>query len=152
MTCKEKLMLDHPELSEAEIKNAILNFCPNDWNIPIENPDYCDGCSENICTACWNREIPGTEKKEAVSMIDGHIDNEKPADNVNHPGHYETGKYECIDVMIETQGKQAVLDFCLCNAFKYIYRHNRKTGLEDIKKAKWYIDKYIELWEGERTE
>ena len=67
------------------------------------------------------------------------------ADNVNHPSHYETGKFECIDVMIETQGVEAVKAFCLCNAFKYLYRHNGKNGVEDIKKAKWYIDKYLEL-------
>lgn len=68
-----------------------------------------------------------------------------PTDNVNHPGHYETGKFECIDVMIETQGVEAVKHFCLCNAFKYLYRHNRKNGVEDCKKARWYIDKYLEL-------
>lgn len=68
-------------------------------------------------------------------------------DSVNHPSHYETGNFECIDVMIETQGKEAVMDFCVCNAFKYIYRHNNKNGIEDIKKAKWYLDKYIELSE-----
>ena len=44
-------------------------------------------------------------------------------DNVNHPFHYETGKYECIDVMIEAIGKEAVMGFCMCNAFKYIYRN-----------------------------
>lgn len=70
------------------------------------------------------------------------------ADVVNHPSHYETGKFECIDVMLETQGKEAVMDFCMCNAFKYLYRHRRKNGVEDIKKAKWYINKYIELAEG----
>ena len=69
------------------------------------------------------------------------------SDNVNHPSHYETGKFECIDVMLETQGLDAVLHFCLCNAFKYIYRHNKKNGLEDVRKAKWYLDKYIELVE-----
>lgn len=68
-------------------------------------------------------------------------------DNVNHPSHYETWNFECIDVMIETQGKEAVMDFCIFNAFKYIYRHNNKNGVEDIKKAKWYLDKYIELSE-----
>nr|DAH28748.1 MAG TPA: nucelotide kinase [Caudoviricetes sp.] len=68
-------------------------------------------------------------------------------DNVNHPSHYETENFECIDVMIETQGKEAVMDFCVCNAFKYIYRHNNKNGVEDVKKAKWYLDKYIELSE-----
>lgn len=66
-------------------------------------------------------------------------------DNVNHPSHYETGKFESIDVMIETQGKEAVQDFCVCNAFKYIYRHRFKNGLEDIRKAIWYLDKYVEL-------
>lgn len=71
-------------------------------------------------------------------------------DIVNHPSHYETGTFECIDVMLETQGLQAVLNFCLCNAFKYLYRHNRKNGVEDIKKAQWYINKYIEL--SERSE
>lgn len=30
------------------------------------------------------------------------------ADNVNHPSHYETGQFECIEVMIETQGVEAV--------------------------------------------
>lgn len=69
------------------------------------------------------------------------------ADNVMHPSHYETGKFECIDVMVETQGVEAVKDFCICNAFKYLYRHGRKNGLEDIKKAQWYLSKYVELEE-----
>ena len=71
---------------------------------------------------------------------------EKP-DNVNHPGHYETGKFECIEVMEEALGAEAVLAFCVCNAFKYLYRHKRKNGIEDIKKARWYLDKFIELAE-----
>ena len=66
-------------------------------------------------------------------------------DNVNHPAHYNTGKYESIDVMVETQGINAVKNFCICNAFKYIYRHRFKNGVEDIKKAIWYLNKYIEL-------
>lgn len=69
-------------------------------------------------------------------------------DNVNHPSHYETGKFECIDVMLETQGRQAVINFCVCNAFKYLYRHGRKNGVEDLKKARWYLDKAIGLIEG----
>lgn len=70
-------------------------------------------------------------------------------DIVNHPSHYESGKFECIEVMEETQGKEAVMDFCICNALKYLYRHKRKNGIEDIKKARWYINKYIELSEQE---
>lgn len=68
-------------------------------------------------------------------------------DSVNHPSHYETGKFECIDVMVETQGAEATKDFCVCNALKYLYRHKRKNGLEDIKKAIWYLNKFVELEE-----
>lgn len=67
------------------------------------------------------------------------------SNNVNHPSHYATGKYECIDVMLEIFGVEAVKTFCLLNAFKYNYRSGRKDGLQDIEKAKWYLEKYIEL-------
>ena len=82
-------------------------------------------------------------------MAEESIITKTNSDNVNHPKHYESGKFECIDVMVETQGKEAVKSYCLCAAFKYLYRHNRKNGLEDIKKARWYLDKYVELEEGE---
>lgn len=67
------------------------------------------------------------------------------ADNVNHPAHYETGKFECIDVMVETQGVEATQDFCVCNALKYVYRHKKKNGIEDLQKAIWYLNKAVEL-------
>ena len=74
------------------------------------------------------------------------------ADNVNHPSHYCTGQYECIDVMIYTQGIEATMNFCMCNAFKYLYRHNSKNGLEDVRKADWYLCKYLELAEKVKSE
>lgn len=64
-------------------------------------------------------------------------------ENVNHPAHYNSGKYECIDVMRDVFGKEAVDNFCLLNAFKYIWRAGRKNGKEDIKKAIWYLERYI---------
>lgn len=66
-------------------------------------------------------------------------------DVVNHPSHYELDKYECIDVMIEVFGIEAVKSFCQCNAFKYVWRMNRKNGTEDVEKAMWYLKKYLEL-------
>ena len=60
-------------------------------------------------------------------------------DNVNHPAHYETGKFECIEVMLETQGVEAVLNFCQCNAFKYLYRAKRKDftdGTDALRQLK----------------
>lgn len=66
-------------------------------------------------------------------------------DMVNSPRHYNQGKFECIDVMVETFGKEATQDFCLLNAFKYVWRTGEKNGVEDVKKARWYLDKYLEL-------
>ena len=66
-------------------------------------------------------------------------------DNVSHPAHYCTGKFECIEVMTEVFGIEAVQAFCRLNAFKYLYRTDRKNGVEDIRKANWYLNKYLEL-------
>lgn len=61
-------------------------------------------------------------------------------DNVSHPSHYEGNtSIECIDAMRLGLGDQAVYDFCLCNAFKYMWRYKNKNGTEDLDKAEWYI-------------
>ncbi len=70
---------------------------------------------------------------------------ESKTDNVNHPDHYNQGKYECIDEMITLFGIEAVKSFCKCNVFKYRYRAERKNGAEDIAKADWYMNKLMEL-------
>lgn len=67
-------------------------------------------------------------------------------DPVNHPEHYETNGIECIDAMVASQGKDAVKEFCVCNAFKYIWRNkHKKSSVEDIKKAVWYLEKFLQL-------
>ena len=66
-------------------------------------------------------------------------------EEINHPDRYASGQFECIDVMIDVYGKEAVKHFCILNAFKYIWRTEKKNGVEDIKKAVWYLNKYIEL-------
>lgn len=66
--------------------------------------------------------------------------------NVNKPGHYAYGKYECIDVIREiTNGNDAVgiEAFCLGNTIKYLWRYKHKNGTEDLKKARWYLDRLI---------
>ena len=67
---------------------------------------------------------------------------------VNHPSHYGKGSIECIELMLETQGAEDVKAFCICNALKYLYRHKRKNGVEDVEKARWYINKYLEIEKG----
>ena len=69
------------------------------------------------------------------------------ADVINHPQHYTLGKIEVID-FIEDKG----LNFNLGNVVKYVARAGKKKSsgksleakaLEDLKKAKWYLDREI---------
>lgn len=73
------------------------------------------------------------------------IQNETSAnDVVNHPTHYSKGKIECIDcIKSATVGKSGIEAFCVGNAIKYLFRYEEKNGLEDVKKAKWYIERLI---------
>lgn len=68
-------------------------------------------------------------------------------DVVNNPSHYTSGSIECIDAMESAYGTDTVKTFCQGNAFKYLWRFQMKNHIEDLKKCKWYIDKYIELTE-----
>ena len=63
-------------------------------------------------------------------------------DAVNHPSHYTSGGIETIDFI---EAKE--LGFCLGNAVKYIARAGKKDKnktIEDLEKAKWYIDRRIQ--------
>ena len=71
---------------------------------------------------------------------------------VNHPSHYNQGGIECIDAMVAAYGKEAVENFCLINAFKYVWRNRDKNGFEDIDKAIWYLTKVKELNSSAKTE
>ena len=141
--------------------------------------DYCDGndsCSEcifNDDSDAWCGEysrwtapeilieyavnkIQELQRKEEIKEVFS-VANTKKVENlmqqltemVNHPSHYNQGGMECIDEMIMVFGKSAVMNFCLCNAWKYRYRANAKNGQEDLDKANWYLAKYKELKESE---
>lgn len=64
---------------------------------------------------------------------------------VSHPSHYNSGKYEVIDIIDEFTkylwGTEAV---CTANALKYILRWKKKNGVQDLKKAIWYLTHLIE--------
>ncbi len=58
---------------------------------------------------------------------------------VDHPSHYNQGKIEVIDAIEDWD-----LNFCEGNVIKYVARHRHKNvPLEDLKKAKWYLDRLI---------
>lgn len=65
-------------------------------------------------------------------------------DVVNHPSHYTKGSIECIDAIDSaTTGKSGIEAVCVANIIRYLWRYEEKNGLEDVKKAKWYLNKLI---------
>ena len=80
------------------------------------------------------------DKKEMIK------DTENKKEMVNHPSHYNMGKYECIEVVKELvrdmKGIEPVLFF---NAFKYLWRYKQKNGLQDLEKCEFYLKELIKL-------
>ena len=69
-------------------------------------------------------------------------------DIVNQPAHYTAGGIECIDALeAATEGLQGQEAFCTANAIKYLWRWKRKNGAEDLKKARWYINRLLSALE-----
>ena len=69
------------------------------------------------------------------------------ADNVNSPFHYaDSCSIECIDTMVIAFGYEETIAYCIINAYKYVWRWKNKNGIEDLKKADWYLDKAEELY------
>lgn len=70
-------------------------------------------------------------------------------DKVNHPSHYTYGDIEVVDFIEQvTKDYKPELAFAIGNAIKYISRANRKNGKEDLDKARWYLNRAFEKWEG----
>ena len=64
------------------------------------------------------------------------------SDAVDRPSHYTQGKIEVLDFIVDQR-----LDHCLGCVVKYVCRHKLKGGLEDLKKARRYLDTAIENYE-----
>lgn len=137
--------------------------------------ESCNGCPSQDLPVCNREESVLTAKdyEDGIKAFDDYekskvgkstTDAPKPPlhathkptqgseyDVVSRPQHYTSTSIECIDAMRETQGDEAVKDFCVCNAFKYLWRHNSKNGDEDIRKASWYLNKAVEIMDGGST-
>jgi len=81
------------------------------------------------------RTILNRYKSKAVKII---------KDNVNHPSHYTQGAIECIDAIKEaTKGLFGIEAVCTANIIKYVWRWKFKNGVEDLRKADWYLQRLI---------
>lgn len=81
--------------------------------------------------------------KDIIETMEQNETNKQ--DKIN-PAHYkERTSIECIDAMIMTFGVKRTAEYCVQNAYKYVWRYKYKNRLEDLKKAEWYLEKFGEL-------
>lgn len=92
-----------------------------------------------------NGEVMSLEEHAKLRLQSYGIGGQKLTDTVNHPAHYTQGGIECIEaIKAATVGLEGIEAVCMGNAIKYIWRWKQKNGIEDLKKAIWYINKLIE--------
>lgn len=117
-----------------------------------DNPCMCDGASDSNCEKCiqnnlqlidYLEELRELKRQQNETKANVEI-KEENSNAVDHPTHYQ-GKHECIEVMRAIFGDEMVKGFCMCNAYKYRFRADKKNGAEDIKKAEWYEDYLIKM-------
>jgi hypothetical protein len=73
------------------------------------------------------------------------VTSEQLPDPVNHPAHY-TGHPSGIECIQITEH----MSFLLGNVIKYVWRADLKGGVEDLRKAAWYLDRAIAQWEADQ--
>ena len=144
MTLKEKVMIMQPECVDNNHEGGVYG-CPCDYSYLNEPELNRYNCSYFNCEVCWNQPF-----------VDKSVDTVDKSDNteqVNHPQHYsQDGRRECIEEMRVVFGDEAVREWCILTAYKYMYRAGNKSGnSEEQDKAKmaWYLD-YAKKMEGKK--
>lgn len=115
---------------------------------------------EHTCDTCWFRDISkeylpcrDCEEHHHIHWTD-HVPVSHPErmakpqpanDNVNHPAHYTQGGIECIDaIKAAVVGLTGIEAVCTGQVVKYIWRWKHKNGIEDLRKAEWYLHRLMQ--------
>lgn len=134
---------------EEKIK-TLDNFCDR-WILcsdgcPMKN--LCDGTSyncewnemtDNMLNKCLDIIRATNHKEQTTNQSDSK------SDMICHPAHYNQGNIECIDAMAAaTVNKRGIEAVCVSNVIKYLFRYETKNGLEDVKKAQFYLNRLVD--------
>lgn len=156
------------------LKTIKCEDCGIDFSVPASRPGrpskYCPKCAakhakkskvEKLKKVSHELQKEEVAKQEIIATITKHME-AKPAtrltvtkavepvkistkehDAVNHPSHYTHGNIEVIDFIEDQQ-----LPYHLGNVVKYVARAGYKGDkVEDLKKAQWYLNRYIRTLE-----
>lgn len=82
-------------------------------------------------------ELIKAEKRATLALA------KKDGDAIN-PSHYKDNGIECIEYIKERLSTDAYLGYLNGNVTKYLHRWQDKNGIEDLRKARWYLDRLIQ--------
>lgn len=118
-----------------EMVRTLVKFCDEQTGCSycllekFSGEDYCDFDE-------WSDDKLAIAYDHVYKNMDENV-----PDMVNHPQHYTQGSIECIDALkAATVGKRGIEAVCVANVIKYLWRYEEKNGIEDVRKAKWYIE------------
>jgi hypothetical protein len=116
---------------------------------PVEpatkQPTQAQKLAERTMKAIWAandamNETPVTKEPLTTESNSSEIP-DSSSDPVN-PSHYKQGGIECIEAIKAALG-EGFPDYLRGNVMKYLWRYDKKNGVEDLKKARWYLDRLI---------
>ena len=121
-----------------------LDLFSKEIRVPSEHDGY------------WHEHRQRIEKERTLAKMNGKKEKkEATVDLVNHPPHYNKGGMEVIEVIElvtgggtdgKRTGDQGFIGYLLGNILKYLLRFRHKgKPIEDLKKARWYLDKLISV-------
>ena len=145
-----------------EMVLALDKFC--------DEQERCAGCllekfsdtcnfnrwSDDKLTIAYDHVYKNSEARLDGSHIKDaelNIEPENNPDMVSHPKHYNQGGIECIEcIKAAVTNKVGIEAVCVANVIKYLFRYEEKNGIEDVRKAKWYIERLLkELEESQQS-
>lgn len=88
------------------------------------------------------------KRRAQVRRVKEELNAEKKASQTDkdaiNPNHYKGNGIECIEYIKERLNSDAFLGYLNGNVIKYTHRWQDKNGIEDLRKARWYLDRLIE--------
>jgi hypothetical protein len=118
-----------------EERGATSHNSKDEWFEPVSTIVDVMDCPGGVCPVPW-------ATKEEPPVIQ--------EDTVNHPSHYiDGGGIECIEAIESALTSEEYRGYLKGNIQKYVWRERHKGGTESLKKARWYLERLIQLDEAQ---
>jgi hypothetical protein len=118
-----------------EERGATSHNSKDEWFEPVSTIVDVMDCPGGVCPVPW-------ATKEEPPVIQ--------EDTVNHPSHYiDGGGVECIEAIESALTSEEYRGYLKGNIQKYVWRERHKGGTESLKKARWYLERLIQLDEAQ---